>query len=73
MIRLGAWVRRNVQRWLSRLPHFPDPNATCPAHGARYCRRCHRNPSTCDDSYDMGCGYWSETGMHWDTCPNRIR
>lgn len=59
---------------------FPDyPNAKCSAHGDPLCTRCARNPSTCapdddgDERHGSGCGVYSSTGMHWDTCPNRIR
>lgn len=52
---------------------FPDyPNAKCPAHGDPLCVACARNPGNC--VREMGaCSYYAETGMHWDTCPNRIR
>jgi hypothetical protein len=54
-----------------RLPHFPDPQARCSAHGTSYCLACHRNPSgpgTCGQ-----CFSYDSTGMHGDTCSNRIR
>lgn len=75
-VRLGACVRRNIERaanWaVKRLPYFPDALATCPAHGTRYCVACSRNPGDC--MHNLGsCGYWSATGMHWDTCRNRVR
>jgi len=54
-------------------PCFPDPTARCPAHGDHQCAECHRNPSTCNDRDYVECGYWTTTGMHWDTCTNRIR
>ncbi|MFI5687859.1 hypothetical protein [Streptomyces sp. NPDC051636] len=54
-------------------PCFPDPTAKCPAHGDHQCAACHRNPSSCNDRDYVECGYWSSTGMHWDTCSNRIR
>jgi len=72
VLRLGAFIRRNTERAVSRLPHFPEPKATCPAHGRRYCQWCAANPSTCIESSGE-CGYWSATGMHWDSCANRIR
>lgn len=53
-----------------RLPHFA-PDARCSAHGTRYCLACHRNPSSprrCDQCYS-----YDGTGMHGDSCPNRIR
>lgn len=74
LLRIGAAVRRALERLGERLPYFPDPKATCPAHGARYCRPCRRNPGNCAHATEVGgCGYWFATGMHWDTCPNRIR
>ena len=59
----------------SRTYRFPAPDARCPAHGQELCIRCARNPSGCDDPDrdDGGCSVYSDTGMHWDTCPNRIR
>lgn len=54
-----------------RLPHFPDPEARCSAHGTTYCAACHRNPSgprSCTQCY-----VYDSTGMHGDTCRNRIR
>jgi hypothetical protein len=71
-VRLGAWLRRTVSRAVAPLPYFPDPEATCPAHGSRFCAHCARNPSDCAGA-DGSCGYWFKTGMHWDTCPNRVR
>lgn len=68
----GGWLRRNLERLAERLPYWPDPDARCPAHGRRYCAGCHRNPSTCRDFDSPPCGYWQATGMHWDTCPNRV-
>jgi hypothetical protein len=51
---------------------FPDPYAKCPHHGLHECRFCHANPGDCrGDTSQVGCGFWSATGMHWDTCPNR--
>lgn len=55
-----------------------DPDARCPAHGQPRCAHCHRNPSTCAPtgrgetrSHD-GCDFYAATGMHWDTCANRV-
>lgn len=72
-VRAGAWVRRWVSRAVAGLPYFPDPHATCPAHGDRYCALCARNPADCAEGDSGGCGYWLAYGMHWDTCPNRVR
>ncbi|MFB7596926.1 hypothetical protein [Streptomyces sp. NPDC056160] len=52
-------------------PCFPEAGARCSAHAAERCALCHRNPNSCT-SYLGGCGTWSDTGMHWDTCPNRV-
>lgn len=52
------------------------PNAKCPAHGEPLCIHCARNPASCGDETHggtPGCSFYGETGMHWDTCPNRIR
>ena len=71
---VGGAVRRGLERLASRLPYWPDPSARCPAHGARYCTACARNPGDCVGELHVGgCGYWGATGMHWDTCPNRLR
>lgn len=56
----------------SEMPYFPDPEAKCSAHGDRMCGQCAQNPSTCAEP-DGQCGTWLTTGMHWDTCPNRVR
>lgn len=53
-------------------PCFPDPDAQCSAHGEWKCAHCHRNPASCIDGAGE-CGMWAPTGMHWDTCPNRVR
>lgn len=51
-------------------PSYPD--ARCSAHGDNACLMCARNPGDCVT--DVGsCGMYVSTGMHWDTCPNRIR
>lgn len=56
------------------LPDFATPAPTapprCPAHGEVKCPSCSRNDgrSTCGE-----CDYYNQTGMHWDTCPNRVR
>jgi hypothetical protein len=56
----------------SGMPYFPDLEAKCSAHGDRMCGQCAQNPSTCAEP-DGQCGTWLSTGMHWDTCPNRVR
>lgn len=50
---------------------FPSLNETCSAHGHPLCVRCARNPGSCKDE-SGACRMWATTGMHWDTCPNRI-
>lgn len=52
---------------------FPEADAKCSAHGAPGCELCHRNPADCASSRPRGCDAYSLTGMHWDTCPNRIK
>lgn len=44
----------------------------CMAHGQERCYWCSLNPSGCATS-DGPCGVYAEGGMHWDTCPNRVR
>lgn len=46
--------------------------AQCPAHGRSRCAVCSLNPGSCAGGSSPGCGYWAATGMHWDTCPNRV-
>jgi hypothetical protein len=45
--------------------------ATCSGHGREACEICSLNPASCADGYGE-CIAYSQTGMHWDTCPNRI-
>lgn len=52
-------------------PCFPEPGATCVAHGDTECLYCHRNPADC--AAGGNCGTWARTGMHWDSCANRVR
>lgn len=77
LIRVGASIRRAVtqaaqraNKAVNRLPYFPDPQAQCVAHGRRYCRPCHRNNG---QTWCTDCGVYETTGMHWDTCANRVR
>lgn len=53
-----------------------DPKAFCPAHGEHRCRTCAQSGGRagrrvvgrlCED-----CTQFGTTGMHWDTCPNRV-
>jgi hypothetical protein len=44
----------------------------CTAHGRRACAECSAHPGDCL-SDTGGCGMYVATGMHWDTCPNRVR
>lgn len=49
-----------------------DPN--CVAHGNNSCWQCSLNPSTCTQPGETpGCGEYAVTGMHWDSCPNRVQ
>lgn len=41
----------------------------CSAHGNEKCEACSQNP----DPSRCQCGMFESTGMHWDTCPGRIR
>jgi len=50
---------------------FPQSGARCVAHGDEQCALCHRNPANC--ARGGNCGTWSVSGMHWDTCANRVR
>lgn len=54
--------------------HGPEvkPPAECPAHGEPGCDLCSLNPGLCEEGIGE-CDYYRDTGMHWDTCPNRIR
>jgi hypothetical protein len=53
------------------------PNSKCPAHGDPLCIQCARNAGECGgepvEGTHPGCSFYGATGMHWDTCPNRIR
>jgi hypothetical protein len=44
-----------------------QPQPRCSAHGDVACDLCSLN-GPCTE-----CFAYAETGMHWDTCPNRIR
>lgn len=50
---------------------FPSLENRCSAHGQSLCVLCARNPGDC--ATGSSCEMWSVTGMHWDTCPNRVR
>lgn len=46
----------------------------CPAHGDPACALCSRiAEDDLEDGSCRHCGYYAGTGMHWDTCPGRIR
>lgn len=50
-----------------------SPPPKCAAHGIPRCTACSRNPGNCgNESGDVGCATYGDTGMHWDTCPNRV-
>ncbi len=50
--------------------HGADAEPRCSAHGTVRCETCSLNNGrrTCDE-----CVSFEATGMHWDTCPNRVR
>src|SRR5688572_22587280 len=53
----------------------PDPGRLrCVHHGVEACTACSANPASCGDpdAVQVGCGHYAATGMHWDTCPNRV-
>lgn len=52
-------------------PCFPQADAHCVAHGDKQCLYCHRNPADC--ARGGNCSTWRATGMHWDSCANRVR
>ncbi len=50
------------------------PAPRCVHHGVEACPACSANPGSCGDpdAVQVGCGHYAATGMHWDTCPNRV-
>ena len=65
------WER--LEKWAGRRRLMADfAVSKCMAHGITACDRCHRNPGSCVSEYGA-CATYSETAMHWDTCPNRVR
>jgi len=69
-------ARPEVLRALAGAPTADEIPDRCPAHGAERCPKCSRISTrglTDDGLSCRGCGYWGATGMHWDTCPHRIR
>jgi hypothetical protein len=62
-------------RWAIWWADRAEPDAVCPAHGEARCRWCAQSAGRgrrvfgrmCDD-----CGWFYATGMHWDTCQNRV-
>lgn len=44
----------------------------CPDETCTWCAPTGEGGLTPEDEC-TGCGVYGETGMHWDTCPNRIR
>lgn len=73
MVGFMANLANQLRVAAAKMPYFPDPEARCSAHGDRMCADCAQNPSTCAEPNAPGCGTWLSTGMHWDTCPNRVR
>ncbi len=75
------WVRDPTRRWwifdTGQYHRLADAEVTppgwveakCPAHGNAQCPACSQNP----DPGRCQCGYFEVHGMHWDTCPGRIR
>lgn len=58
------------------LREFADPKPpTCSAHGEAACAECSRiTPKYLTaDGGCTSCGVYEVTGMHWDTCPGRIK
>jgi hypothetical protein len=46
----------------------------CAAHGHEGCTWCAQTtPGGLEDGKCLGCEVYAETGMHWDTCPYRVR
>lgn len=60
--RVKVTVYEKVTYW------FRDTEARCSAHGQALCVSCART-----NSIGCQCGTHASTGMHWDTCPGRIR
>jgi len=52
-----------------------DVTPRCVAHGSPRCADCSRITlaGLTDDGDCRGCGTWGTDGVHWDTCPERIR
>lgn len=44
----------------------------CPAHGDAGCVLCSASADGAT-RHCSGCDFFAETGMHWDTCPNRVK
>jgi hypothetical protein len=65
------WAR--VEAWAARKRLIAAFKVSkCSAHGRIACALCHRNPSNCVTAYG-GCAVYAEDGVHWDSCPNRVR
>lgn len=64
-----------MQAALREFANPTPPKPRCVAHGEAECSDCSRITSDylTDDGGCKGCGAWGSDGMHWDTCPGRIR
>lgn len=63
---LSEWLDRRIDTALTDTdPRGVQPR--CSAHGDAACDLCSLN-GPCDE-----CVTYDEYGMHWDTCPNRVR
>jgi hypothetical protein len=67
------WERDDIAGTWHRLTSTAPPDdwyeVKCPAHGKETCEAC----SQPGELSRCCCGYFESTGMHWDTCPARIR
>lgn len=64
---MDAQIKYQVIVTETTVYEFPNLNARCSAHGQQLCVKCARN-GPCEE-----CSIYAESGMHWDTCANRIR
>jgi hypothetical protein len=66
---------REVARAQAALREFADPKSPrCVAHGNEACADCSRIRTIDFDGGECRhCSTYGTDGMHWDTCPGRIR
>jgi hypothetical protein len=67
-----------VDATAAALREFADPKPPtprCVAHGNEACPDCSRitGQHLAADGECSGCGSYGDTGMHWDTCPGRVK